>query len=83
MTTAHERRTDRLTNWSHRTALALLTATLLVGSLSTVAMSLGDPELLALLAAVGCGLALLGIGLTAMTQRRIAASNRRASPDAA
>ncbi len=59
-----------LTNWSHRTTALLLTATVLLGSLSVTATALGDPELVAALALVGCALALLGVGLSAVSQRR-------------
>jgi len=60
---------DRPMNWSHRTVTLLLTATTLLGSLSVTATALGDPELVALLALAGCGLALLGVAITTMQTR--------------
>ncbi|MBX0287873.1 hypothetical protein [Haloarcula salinisoli] len=60
---------DRLLNWSHETIALLLTVTVLLGSLTMTATALGDPELVAVLAALGCGLALLGLGLTALNGR--------------
>jgi len=60
---------DRLLNCPHETTALLVTATVLLGSLTMTATALGDPELVAVLAALGCGLALLGLGLTAMRRR--------------
>jgi|GEM_PF-2070277 hypothetical protein len=74
MSTPRLRTHDRLTNWSHTAVAALLTATVLLGSLSMTATALGDPELVAVLAALGCGLALLGLALTAVQRRRLAAT---------
>jgi len=69
---------DRLRNWSHTAVAALLTATVLVGSLSLTATALGDPELVALLAVVGCGLAVLSLGLTELSRRRAVRAGRPA-----
>jgi len=63
---------ERLSNWSHTAVAALLTAIVLLGSLSLSATALDDPELVAALAALGCGLALLGLALSALQRRRLA-----------
>ena len=78
MFTSRLRPHDRPTNWSHTAVAALLTATVLFGSLSLTATALGDPELVALLALVGCGFALLGLTLTATCR-----SQRGTTPAAA
>jgi len=77
MATLQPRTHDRLPNWSRPTLRAvelLVTATVLFGSLSMAATALGDPELVALLALAGCGLALLGLALTAVRKHRLASS---------
>jgi len=72
MTASPQPSDDRLSNWSHTAVALLRSATVLLGSLSLSATPLGDPELVAALAALGCGLALVGLALRAPQRRRLA-----------